>query len=899
LTLSPEVRAVAQILLNQLRHGTKGCRDFAHRFAEAAHYTTSPGNHNSLEATYQGISSFPGSVGFGAKHLRSNQGANRTFFPPEEVFSRLFTGSETTSGEVPRICLHAETASPSLPEASFDIDSIIGFPSSLEVLREGFHYCPTLLHTRKIVSNLHLEKTISFETDDGTLRSRTLPLRHIPHLYLGTVLGIHDCSLYIFFPALFSPDHAFEGISDDQMHRFTDHLMLASIRRFSPNSILQHIPVGFEVGKYNSEAKGHEMRTGLQESTSRTHRGYTIQAEHLADIWNDLLGKCTQTNFSEFATPFLGIMSKGHKLQFTSRESLPDAVTRFYTKLESMLDLTFLHPDELYLDLALEICPNFTDPPTGPRNRESEPQVYLWRRCCLEHQLEALYGRVGEEPSGVHTFYQVKFLHEACNLTSVPAKTSHLWHGGLRYSQHYAVEKEVSDAGTIYPFSNPGLEELCLDPQVWENAASAAKWKGKRSRSTIADAYSTSKDRVKCSYDDNRHTSFGVRVEYRVSSTLLHALAHLASAEPKPFLPRWEARPECVWAIRTDSFADYVLGNIQKFCVAIETVLFTSPREGVGQQQSYVLYSLLKCLRYFFSRSNLQVQPTLWYDQREVRGALKCGLGFESTLAQTGYCWFLPVVNWTRFAFLDTISPHLVINDKDILGVNLRAQRAREASWNLDIVLEKLRGLIGHPEKEQALLLLLCHLCLQRFRRDLLEALAKDTVLPDRDYISLMDRDAVNFSYTALAELFVNPPVLIYQNRAKVKYLHQIFDVFWGTDKAYCRKHWESKPFRHMFFKVSQALQVLPVLRGTWLPLFTREFYTYHWVLPKPDWNGSLISTTKEGGKRAWWSIVQQDSGFALGRQKYRRGEVPSFPPTLSMSPSELDRYLLQFDTQG
>ncbi|KIM92553.1 hypothetical protein OIDMADRAFT_68218, partial [Oidiodendron maius Zn] len=145
--------------------------------------------------------------------------------------------------------------------------------------------------------------------------------------------------------------------------------------------------------------------------------------------------------------------------------------------------------------------------------------------------------------------YHVTFLRDACNLTSIPRKRSALWRAGVRNLQFYAVEKEIPDAGTTFPFSNPGLEELSLDPQA--------------------------------------------------------------------------CCPPYIWPVSTERFVDYVLGNVNKLCAAFEMISITSPREG----------------------------PTLWYGE----GRRTRGLGFEVTMAQAGYAWFLPIIDWVRFEFRDGI----------------------------------------------------------------------------------------------------------------------------------------------------------------------------------------------------------------------------------------------------
>jgi hypothetical protein len=221
---------------------------------------------------------------------------------------------------------------------------------------------------------------------------------------------------------------------------------------------------------------------------------------------------------------------------------------RFYDKISSMLDFAFLSYQDLYLDITVKMCLSKIYLATAA---EHEAYVYLFKRCCLEKSLEALYKNDPMQSQGTSQFYSIKFLYQACNLTSVPPKGSRIFKGGLRYVQCYAVEKEISDAGTIYPFSNPSLTELCLDPVIWSTAAASAQWKGKKSRSTIVNSYCQSKRRVKCTYKDSRTKSFGVRTEYRITGTLfLELLRQYQEQEelksPALMLPSWDQTPSFV-----------------------------------------------------------------------------------------------------------------------------------------------------------------------------------------------------------------------------------------------------------------------------------------------------------------------------------------------------------------
>jgi hypothetical protein len=133
-----------------------------------------------------------------------------------------------------------------------------------------------------------------------------------------------------------------------------------------------------------------------------------------------------------------------------------------------------------------------------------------------------------------------------------------------------------------------------------------------------------------------------------------------------------------------------------------------------------------------------------------------------------------------------------------------------------------------------------------------------------------------------------------------IKSVPAMLDCLWGKGGPINRAHWEGKPFRSHFFKVRSALEGRPYLKSAWDKRFGEEFLKYHWLLPYPDNNGTLISTAKHTRKRQWWSAVLQVSttGSAAlwpewGKARYRGGPVPVYPATLHMTRAELEAYLV------
>jgi len=240
--------------------------------------------------------------------------------------------------------------------------------------------------------------------------------------------------------------------------------------------------------------------------------------------------------------------------------------------------------------------------------------------------------------------------------------------------------------------------------------------------------------------------------------------------------------------------------------------ILTSSKDGVRQSQSYLIYSLLKCLRFFFSRSALHIQPTLWYNEREdVNHQRRRGLGFESTLSQTGYGWFLPIVDWTQLQIIPEVCPDFVINQKEVLGFDWKTREARNAAWRLDDLLALLPDSSAYPEQQDAILVLMRHLCFRRFRQDVLLLLAKESFPGPVQFRAQIESDEVAFCYDDLSKYFQSP-WLISQNRTALKAPEQIFDAFWGDGPAINRTHFQNKPYRDIFAKATGTLRQYPAL---------------------------------------------------------------------------------------
>ena len=77
-----------------------------------------------------------------------------------------------------------------------------------------------------------------------------------------------------------------------------------------------------------------------------------------------------------------------------------------------------------------------------------------------------------------------------------------------------------------------------------------------------------------------------------------------------------------------------------------------------------------------------------------------------------------------------------------------------------------------------------------------------------------------------------------------------------------------------------------------WADCFQKEWLEYHWMVPYPDGNGSMISTVKKTGKRQWFSIHRKGDMWVWAKAGHQKGRPAAYPSTLTMSLDELTDYL-------
>jgi hypothetical protein len=98
------------------------------------------------------------------------------------------------------VCLYKEDTQVVSPDVSFDVDSFLGFVTSLGVTRNGLFYQPSPQARQNITIDVHFGLDIS-RTGSDTIqlaRSSFPLLRDVPHFHFGRLVGARErCNICI------------------------------------------------------------------------------------------------------------------------------------------------------------------------------------------------------------------------------------------------------------------------------------------------------------------------------------------------------------------------------------------------------------------------------------------------------------------------------------------------------------------------------------------------------------------------------------------------------------------------------------------------------------------------------------------------------------------------------
>lgn len=576
-TVSAHQHTIAK-LYEQLQLGFHGCSSAQHTVRQQEHMAESGDNHYGLNEIFNDPG-FPSVLA--VPELISAERLARQRTPAARQWQAMFCGTSSHRSTPKNVCLHKEETRAVEPHVAFDVDSFLGFASTLALARQGIWYQPAPQMRQNMKTDVHVETNV-FPDGSGPealARSYLAMLKDVPHFLLGRIVGAHDITVHVLFPHLASADTQFVSLTKEQLTRWLDQVFHPAVYEFCDAHYTQHLPASYRHALANSKAHQREERSAETASyQAQQSIGYHLQPEYLDRIWAKVLEIINSTpGLADFREPQIFFSAKGTKLQFKtspSRPSMLDAMENFESYLERVIDLNLVYLNRLYIDLGKEICPRVSLLSTQRRHIDDEAQVYSWKRCCLEHYIDWIYdGQPPATGTDGQKYFSQNMLYEACSLTSLTPKRSKLREGGLIYSQFYGSVKEVSDATKCIPFNHDGLEEIALDPQIRQGAKSAAGG-NRRDAKVIERAYCASKQRARSALLDSRKKSFGIREEHRISWALFQGLRELLREQDREQLEilLFDC-PSYAWPVKTEAYLNFLWRSADKFATGFEVVL--------------------------------------------------------------------------------------------------------------------------------------------------------------------------------------------------------------------------------------------------------------------------------------------------------------------------------------
>ena len=797
--------------------------------------------------------------------------------------------SETPNKKLPRnLCLsqhHTKSRKNRQPKVTYDIDSTCCFPTSLAVARHGIHYFPKAHSILNLNTDIHFGLKVSGLTSRGAPSKRYAPLHKIPHYCFGTLIGMEEMLLFIFFPALHAEsdyEHTTYLSKQDQQLWFDNVLNPAINKTIGSSNILEHYPATLRIAEIDSTATSAEGLAKKQSAREQLLR-HAVQPQYLDSLWSLVLATVEEDpRFHRFKGATLFMHSKNTKLESMVPE-LTDMYDSWKQRWSEVTDPQFYNPDRTYVDLAKQTTSEDSALPGDPIHEDHEAEVFLWKKCCMDaySQTRIIPNADGSRAKGnpKRTTYPWATMRDAMGQTFFAAPQGKETRDGLIYSQFYTLVKTPFDSTKVYVFDNESVENLALDPgyvrSLHQEGGSITF-----SKAVCEFAYLHSKQRAYANLIDNQQKSYGVREEHRISLTMMEEIYQqwrqwdLYDAND----PADASSPLPYYIVPTRELLAFLYAQINKYCFLFEHILAHAAKT-YSLPETIVMVIALRALRFCYSSSIIGRESLLYKDRWEqARGpkmVVKEGLGMHETMKRCGIGWFLPKFNWATWRLAAPHGENILVGNmlmheeykrrwravKDLRDVYIRFNQAE--SWYDQYDLHSNHQLLD------VWLEYLHVLNLEQFDVDVWKALFK----ADKR-CSELRREAIQtiaehrFCYRDMKELFlsngnISPPHLVTGNKMRFdKVMDLLYFLFlWDDGEERCG--WGNKPYRTILQKTFELIERRLGYRKAdkWLDEFFHLVRLTHWILPYPS-NGAFITTTKSSrsqglvGRTMWFSVV-------------------------------------------
>jgi hypothetical protein len=719
-----------------------------------------------------------------------------------------------------------------------------------------------------LASDVHL--TLPVEVNGKPQRA---PLHKIPHYQFGRLVGFDDFVLYIFFPRLYDPDSSGNTyLSQATLQRWVDDVLLYSLYSQAEGGTTQHYPANYAHSKLSSHAKYAETHSRINNSTQHLAITQYIPPQNVQEVWDLITERVKLPGLEDFDDHHLFITAKNLKV-LTKRPTLAQMWEFFVEKWGQSVDLRYMSPDLLWLDLGKEVCAPYSFMIGQPQDQITA-LTYLWRPCCLDSYWR--WSLRGAAPRrSLRCDYQTALLRDAVGMTVLSPARSADRAQGLLYSQFYNSQKEIFDAAKTYPFHDPALETLALDPKLvkaWQHTGRSQN----HQLETLLTNYYSSRERSHMGLTFSEQKSFGTREEHRMTFILAEKVFQRVRAQGQ-----WNSginvadhiRP--YWCVRTDDYLQFIQFNMNKFLAGFEYIWSQSSRDPVSWEHSKMMIMCLRLVKFSYGSHQLKAESALWWDRRELgNGAVREGLGLSQTLERYGYGWSLDKFEWKNFLFQSNVT-NLTLFGNVKMGEAYRA-RWREVKGLKDdfLLIEQVLSMWEEhrhlPQNLAQLVSFLNYVLVRHFRKDVFAALKKD-IRPE--YLERALQGDIELCADRLSQV-LNPTCrtsrgrgrgqrqaipndlhFVHGNHLRFKDTADFVDFLWYFGDEETRTHWDNKGYRALYQRCCVAIKDISGAgaSNTFRLHFRRFFLLTNWVLPYPS--SEVFMQRTQDGDRRWISV--------------------------------------------
>lgn len=777
----------------------------------------------------------------------------------------LFTGlrSDNTS-EVPDQVYLQKGENPSqTSRVSWDIDSIIGFATSLAVAKGGILWNSVQRPISDLQSSGHLARLRVHYTDShGHPHHVLMPANKVPHYTFGRTTGLDPVSIYFLFPGLFRENQQSSQLLESDYQSLQDQVILPAIYQNSHSSQAQHYPGSFQQAKHNSTARGIEGRSQKISAGARVQLlQHPIQPEQLHRIWKTIEDLVEQPGLTQFKGITILLAAKNLKLitQATTWTGMISKLQRYWGNIANEAYCA----DQFYFDIGKETCPSQFS--LHNKNIRDQPpaETLLWKKCCLETCFA--WCQDGDQSSSTKTTYPVAMLRDSISMGVEYGARSKQRASGLIYSQFYPSIKEVFAAGDQYPYANTAIETLALDEKLRRTWTQVGQGQSHHPTALLK-AYLHCKDRCYYGFQASQQKSFGTREEHRVSRTLFRAMDCHMRALDMHNQKEWPSIERPYVTLLTTTALSWMHWNINKFCLGFEMVYSLSRKHWVTWEHTRVMLMFLRCLRCSYGHGHPKLSAGCWRDVNETphsaspNGLRRTeGLGFQVTIDRYGYCWFLDKVDWDTLTFRIPHGQYMLFNNPSMqLAYRARYGQIRDVRIDLirvDKIYQLMQEFDESPECQTFLTSVLLQICLCAFRKDVFQHI-KELIQPR--FVEEALAGEVPLCWPSINRVLRGPyrPLqLVSGTRIGIQSADVLFSWLWGWKDDIQRKGWSEKPYRLLFRRCSEIIRLVHGKDSAraWQQDLRQAFIQSHWIVPYPQGN-RFMKWNNHRHKFTWWS---------------------------------------------